>query len=80
MNIKHPFVKPEIECTLAAGCAVTGEPFAIELAHVKGRLTMVSAKPIKAGAGGGSGGLKAKGVSVLAYYSDGTKMPYDIAD
>lgn len=29
---------------------------------------------------GGSGGLKAKGVSVLAYYSDGTKMPYDIAD
>ena len=58
MNIKHPFVKPEIECTLAAGCAVTGEPFAIELAHVKGRLTMVSAKPIKAGAGGGSGGLK----------------------
>ena len=23
MNIKHPFVKPEIECTLAAGCAVT---------------------------------------------------------
>ena len=58
MNIKHPFVKPEIECTLAAGCAVTGEPFAIELAHVNGRLTMVSAKPIKAGAGGGSGGLK----------------------
>ncbi len=58
MNIKHSFVKPEIECTLAAGCAVTGEPFAIELAHVKGRLTMVSAKPIKAGAGGGSGGLK----------------------
>ena len=56
MDIKHPFVKPEIECTLAAGCAVTGEPFAIELAHVKGRLTMVSAKPIKAG--GGSGGLK----------------------
>lgn len=58
MDIKHSFVKPEIECTLAAGCAVTGEPFAIELAHVKGRLTMVSAKPIKAGAGGGSGGLK----------------------
>lgn len=50
MDIKHPFVKPEIECTLAAGCAVTGEPFAIELAHVKGRLTMVSAKPIKAAA------------------------------
>lgn len=58
MDIKHSFVKPEIECTLAAGCAVTGEPFAIELAHVKGRLTMVSAKSIKAGAGGGSGGLK----------------------
>ena len=49
MNIKHSFVKPEIECTLAAGCSVTGEPFAIELAHVKGRLTMVSGKPVKAG-------------------------------
>ena len=57
MNIKHSFVKPEIECTLAAGCSVTGEPFAIELAHVKGRLTMVSGKPVKAG-GGSGGGLK----------------------
>ena len=78
MNIKHSFVKPEIECTLAAGCSVTGEPFAIELAHVKGRLTMVSGKPVKAGGGSGGSTYTSSDLYLLAktIYAEGRGEPY----